>query len=209
MKKILAATLCALAAFSAQAAQVNALPDGTLFSVPITNIETGGPQTLAPGIIWSSEDPTSLYGYTNNWGFANNGSWNGLSLVTAADGTSTMTLSFSAPVAAVGAFLNYAPFDYGNATIAVYDQHHTLLELTTLTFTTDGSENSGEFHGFKESSSNISYFTMSGGYIAASEFRVLSALPAAPVPEPDTYAMLLAGLGLLGVAARRIRRNQA
>jgi hypothetical protein len=27
--------------------------------------------------------------------------------------------------------------------------------------------------------------------------------PAAPVPEPATYAMLVAGLGLLGVAARR------
>lgn len=28
-------------------------------------------------------------------------------------------------------------------------------------------------------------------------------LPTAPVPEPETYAMMLAGLGLLGVAARR------
>ncbi|MXS82705.1 PEP-CTERM sorting domain-containing protein [Nitrosomonas oligotropha] len=26
---------------------------------------------------------------------------------------------------------------------------------------------------------------------------------AAPVPEPDTWALLIAGLGLLGVAARR------
>ena len=28
---------------------------------------------------------------------------------------------------------------------------------------------------------------------------------AAPVPEPETYALMLAGLGLLGVAARRRR----
>ncbi|MES2127675.1 MAG: PEP-CTERM sorting domain-containing protein [Pseudomonadota bacterium] len=27
-----------------------------------------------------------------------------------------------------------------------------------------------------------------------------------PVPEPETYAMLLAGLGLLGVATRRLRK---
>jgi len=27
-------------------------------------------------------------------------------------------------------------------------------------------------------------------------------LPPAPVPEPETYAMLLVGLGLLGFAAR-------
>jgi hypothetical protein len=31
----------------------------------------------------------------------------------------------------------------------------------------------------------------------------------APVPEPETYAMLLAGLGLLGVAARRRKRTFA
>lgn len=31
----------------------------------------------------------------------------------------------------------------------------------------------------------------------------LNLVAAAPVPEPETYAMLLAGLGLLGVARRR------
>ncbi len=31
----------------------------------------------------------------------------------------------------------------------------------------------------------------------------------APIPEPETYAMMLAGLGLLGVAARRRKQAQA
>ncbi len=35
----------------------------------------------------------------------------------------------------------------------------------------------------------------------------LSAPTAAPVPEPETYALLLAGLGLLGGVARRRRRH--
>jgi hypothetical protein len=34
-------------------------------------------------------------------------------------------------------------------------------------------------------------------------------VPTVPVPEPETYAMLLAGLGLLAFAARRRKQNAA
>ncbi len=37
----------------------------------------------------------------------------------------------------------------------------------------------------------------------------VSVSPLAPVPEPETYAMLLAGLGLLGVLARRRKHRPA
>ena len=43
-----------------------------------------------------------------------------------------------------------------------------------------------------------------GGFVNVS----LRPLPPAPVPEPDTYAMLLAGLGILGFMARH-RKQQA
>jgi len=33
--------------------------------------------------------------------------------------------------------------------------------------------------------------------------------PPTAIPEPETYAMMLAGLGLLGFIARRRSRNQA
>ncbi|MRW91770.1 PEP-CTERM sorting domain-containing protein [Duganella sp. FT80W] len=36
----------------------------------------------------------------------------------------------------------------------------------------------------------------------------LSSVPSAAVPEADTYAMLLAGLGVLGWASRRQRRSR-
>jgi len=35
------------------------------------------------------------------------------------------------------------------------------------------------------------------------------AVPTLAVPEPETYAMLLAGLGLLGFIARRSKQNAA
>ena len=55
------------------------------------------------------------------------------------------------------------------------------------------------------------YYTVSGVGTAGAEkagaysFAVVTSLP---VPEPETYAMLLAGLGLLGTIARR-RKSKA
>lgn len=46
-----------------------------------------------------------------------------------------------------------------------------------------------------------SVLTVDGGYVPPPN-------PTAPVPEPETYAMMLAGLGLMGVMIRR-RRNKS
>jgi hypothetical protein len=44
------------------------------------------------------------------------------------------------------------------------------------------------------------------GYSGGSYYAAIDNLALAPVPEPETYAMMLAGLGLLAVVARR-RKN--
>lgn len=44
-------------------------------------------------------------------------------------------------------------------------------------------------------------------WTGATGFSQISTLTISPVPEPETYAMLLAGLGLLGFAARRRQQN--
>lgn len=58
------------------------------------------------------------------------------------------------------------------------------------------------------------YFATNSGHQAAptksSEFYAWAVRPgdvAAPIPEPESYALLLAGLGLLGVVAKRRRRS--
>jgi hypothetical protein len=47
------------------------------------------------------------------------------------------------------------------------------------------------------------------GNFVVSDITLNADLVAAPVPEPETYAMMLAGLGLLGVVARRRKQQQA
>ena len=53
---------------------------------------------------------------------------------------------------------------------------------------------------------NASSYNLSGRFTDNSNLNFVGI--AAPVPEPETYAMLLAGLGLLGLAARRRRARQ-
>lgn len=60
----------------------------------------------------------------------------------------------------------------------------------------------GEF-----SSGRVALIRFHDAALTDAEVTAFSATPFAPVPEPETYALLLAGLGLVGVAARRARRT--
>ena len=50
---------------------------------------------------------------------------------------------------------------------------------------------------------------LSGGLTVAVAGGTPTFLPSAPIPEPETYAMMLAGLGLMGFVARRRKRIEA
>ena len=66
------------------------------------------------------------------------------------------------------------------------------------------------------SGSNASDMTINGGWRSGSNIWLNSStdwsrvvLVAAPVPEPETYALLLAGLGMVGTMARRRKQAKA
>ena len=66
------------------------------------------------------------------------------------------------------------------------------------------------------SGSNASDMTIDGGWRSGSNIWLNSStdwnrvvLVAAPVPEPETYALLLAGLGMVGTMARRRKQAKA
>ena len=201
----------------AGASVVTAIPGGTVLPFAPVNYFGGGPQTVAPGVTWSSTNDgsnaaPSVFGedFTLPPGFYNfgaNGNWTtglgpmaGLNDSTDIDSvTDTMTFAFATPVSAVGGFLNYVPGLSTPTTIAVYDSSHTLIEPAfTLTFTTSGADNTGAFYGFQESTKSISYFTLTDNYIGITNLTVGS------VPEPGS--LLLVGTGVLGLIGYGRRR---
>ena len=187
---------------AASAVPVTSLVGGTQLAMPVSNVFGSGPQSLAPGITWSSTSGDSVFGYTDGYDFNANGAWNyQKTMVGSNDATATMTFTFDTAVSGFGGFFNWAPGE-GLASIAAYDENHGLIESLDLGFLTDGSLNSGEFLGFQESGSVIKYFTMAGAYIGGADFEVKA------VPEPATLALTLAGLGMLGWTSRR-RSNKA
>lgn len=196
----IAAMVLSLAVFTtnANAAAVTSL-SGSAVTLPNVNSFTAGPVAVDSNITWSSTASWSVYGYNSGYGFANNGFWNGLTMVGLNTNDGTMTFAFDTPVSGFGGFLNWAP-GYGNASIAAYDSSLNLIESTTINFSTNGQQNSGEFHGFLESSAIISRFTLSNAYIGGADFIVTSE----SVPEPATLAIM--ALGLLGLGATRRRK---
>ena len=51
------------------------------------------------------------------------------------------------------------------------------------------------------------YYSVLGGASGTASYVLSSAATAAPVPEPETYALLAAGLGIVGFVASRRRRD--
>ena len=202
-RRFLTAAMLAVAATGvAHATEVRSLADATTYAVPPIGATGTGPQSFAPGIVWSSESAQSVFGYTGWYGFNGNGHWDGLSMIGSNSPAAAMRISFATPVSGAGLFLNYSADLGALAVIAAYDASGRLVESTTLAFTTDGSTNSGEFHGFQEPDADIAWLTLSGSYIGAANLETTSVIG---VPEPATAALLAAGLGVLLLAAPRRR----
>lgn len=98
--------------------------------------------------------------------------------------------------------VNFACTGFGGCTVADYVNGvgTSSLSLNSVHVATASITAAGELAAYQRSGS-------SNMYTYSYEFLGYASTP--PVPEPETYAMLLAGLGLIGAIARRRKSSQA
>jgi hypothetical protein len=120
-------------------------------------------------------------------------------------GQMTMNISFDAPTKGVA--FDYSIYEElgdtdGSAmlTARYYDANDNLLKTTKFIFSPFGSESYDQFQsfGYVSDVANIARVSITGNGVVLDNLTFTAA-----VPEPENYAMLLAGLGLMGVVARR------
>ena len=115
--------------------------------------------------------------------------------------------SFGEAVQSVGAYLNQYRLD-GEAPsllLTAYGQNGAVLESFSYSIQTSfDSYNEGKFLGFVRAQADIYGFSVTGSNVSLDELSF-----ATPVPEPESAALLLGGLGLLLVWGRQRRRTAA
>lgn len=121
----------------------------------------------------------------------------------------TVNFSIAAPSVLTGtaanlklSFGSFSILDIAGLTVNVWNNSHPY-----------GTYNFGSFAGgagsytFNLPTAGDYHIDITGTATGASGGTYGVALSAAPVPEPETYAMLLAGLGVMGAIARRRKQT--
>lgn len=119
------------------------------------------------------------------------------------------TLTFASPIQGAGARIqaNY----YGAFTARISASDGSLLGSFTHDGNSNGNPGEAIFIGLHSTQADIASitFTLDSANGNPNDFAIgtvlLDTTATAPVPEPETYALMLAGLGVLGAVARRRR----
>lgn len=207
---LIAGALLAASAFSVQAAVIvdrNDVPgpqtvidfesfDGYLVNNGALNIG---------GVTFSSSDAFMVG--QNMADLAENGAWGGGNHFVSFEkiGNMTLNLSFAQPTRGVA--FDYSIWDAdtdGSAmlTARYFDSANNLIKSTKFIFSAFGSTTYNAFQsfGYVSEGAGIARMTLSGDGVVFDNLTMTAA-----VPEPEQYAMLLAGLCLMGSIARRRR----
>lgn len=215
MKKFVFAISIASAVLFSSVAQAALVTDvGALSSPQVTvtdfglhNTNVGSFSALIPGsynVNMSYTGTDGLYFDYNGWGLGSNGTASGPSVGINQQGTLRFDF-LGGSVAGVGFLMNYAP-SYGPVSLVAYDAGHNILEQYELNATAPILTNTFQFRGIQMGAANIASFELTSSGNPSPLFQSMTFTAA--VPEPETYAMLLAGLGLMGALARRRQQKK-
>lgn len=157
---------------------------------------TEGPEIVSPGITFTTTPGSVLGAYIADLG--NNGLWGAGNHFAATGVIGTLHFTFTGGLTkAAGAFLN--SYNGGPMFIAAYGDNNQVIESHLINVdTAEDSLNEGGFFGIARANADIRSIAFTGVGLVADNLTVTT-----PVPEPETYAMMLAGLGLVGFMAKR------
>lgn len=199
-KKMIVANALMVAAFGAQAGLIGGVAanqsPSSFIDLSVSGVVTGGAlytaNALPSAAIPLNLDPlTQTVGTWLGVGPDNNNNGGGEATVTFAPSTTFVSFLWGSPdtyntVTVIGTFGSLA-FDSASFPSIVFNGNQNFASY--IGFTTDGGD-------------TISSLRFSSG---SNAFEVANFSTTAPIPEPSTYALMLAGLAAVGFVAKRRR----
>jgi hypothetical protein len=194
----LAATLPAHAALTNDVGAIGA-PVQTVDFEAFDGLLTTGPEALGGGVTFNGDAGTELGAFIRDLG--DNGAWGAGKVFAAGGFVGELRFHFANAISGAGGFVNH--FSTGGLPFAVavtaYGLGGQVLETHTVPVSTGfDSYNEGLFVGITRNVADIGALSFKGGGVVLDDFS-----HSAPIPEPGTTAMLLAGLGAVGLLMRR------
>lgn len=198
MKKSFVAALFAVAAVGAQAQAVGALGANMSSFFALSNANVAGGALYTPNALPDAAIPFDL---ANS--FLTVGQWLAAGPTNTNNGGGSATVSLAAGVSYVS-FLWGSPDSYNTLKVNLSDSSFSTFTAGPLGLVPSGNQNYANYVNFTPFNSGVFIsslvFSSTSNAFEASNFSVTN-----PVPEPETYALMLAGLAAMGMVVRRRR----
>ncbi|MFN0160438.1 MAG: PEP-CTERM sorting domain-containing protein [Burkholderiales bacterium] len=162
---------------------------------------TMGPLPLTPAVTFTGDAGSEIGAFERDLG--TNGLWGVGNRFAAGGFVGELRFTFAGVSSGAGAFVSHyadsvLPF---SIVVSAYGLNNQIIESYTVPVTTSiTGYNEGVFLGITRATADISSISFKGVVPVVDNLTFTT-----PVPEPGAYAMLLAGLALVGSIARRRR----